>query len=85
MVYPFLIMKLLILFPIRSVVVVSMLVSCQDYRQQQSAALEEKLNSAPPYRFVVVEGYQYMRFETTQGYATLTHKGNCPNPILACI
>ena len=74
-------MKLLVPFPVRIVAVLSMLVSCQDYRQQQTAAVEEKLSTPPPYRIVVVEGCQYLRFEATHGYAMLSHKGNCPNPI----
>ncbi len=78
---PLLTMKLPVPLPIRMVVILSMLVSCQDYRQEQTAAYEEKLNNPPPYRVVVVEGCQYLRFETTHGYAGLTHKGNCSNPI----
>jgi len=74
-------MKIVAPLPVCAVVILLMLVSCQDYRQQQAAALEEKLSSPPPYRVVVVEGCQYLRFETTHEYAVLTHKGNCPNPI----
>jgi hypothetical protein len=52
--------------------------SCQqDYKQH----LEEERNSPPAYRVVTIEGCEYLRMEVTHGYAVLTHKGNCRNPI----
>ena len=44
---------------------------------------EERRRVLPDYRVVTVEGCEYLRFEVTHGFATLTHKGNCRNSIHA--
>ncbi|WP_345270857.1 hypothetical protein [Nibrella viscosa] len=57
------------------------LVNCQEYGEKQARKLEERRQIAPTYRVITLEGCEYLRFEATHGYALLTHKGNCRNPI----
>lgn len=33
------------------------------------------------YEVIVIEGCEYLRMRTSNGYYVLTHKGNCKNPI----
>lgn len=58
-----------------------LLTGCQDYGEQQAQKLETVRQQPPTYRVITIEGCEYLRFEVTHGYAVLTHKGNCRNPI----
>ncbi|RYU81319.1 hypothetical protein [Hymenobacter persicinus] len=48
-------------------------------RAQQQRA--EQRRAAPTYRVIQIEGCEYLRQETSNGYPVITHKGNCRNPI----
>lgn len=50
--------------------------------QERSVENVKKMRETPPdYNIVIIDGCEYLRLEHTHGYASLTHKGNCKNPI----
>lgn len=56
--------------------------SCEESPASRDKREAEERRQVPPdYRVVMVDGCEYLRFEVTHGYATLTHKGNCRNLI----
>ena len=55
--------------------------ACRETAEERREKFEESRNVPPPYRVVTIEGCEYLRLESTHGYAVLTHKGNCRNPI----
>lgn len=55
--------------------------ACRETAEERRQQFEESRNVPPPYRVVTIEGCEYLRMEVTHGYAVLTHKGNCRNPI----
>lgn len=58
------------------------LAGCEESPTSRGRRIEEARRTVPPdYRVVEIEGCEYLRVEVTHGYATLTHKGNCRNPI----
>lgn len=46
-----------------------------------AASEQAVMSDHPPYRVVLLDSCEYIRLDVAHGYATLTHKGNCRNPI----
>jgi hypothetical protein len=56
--------------------------ACDESPVRQAAQTHaERRRLAPAYRVIWIEGCEYLRLETSNGYPILTHKGNCRNPI----
>ncbi|MFC0185945.1 hypothetical protein SAMN04515674_113105 [Pseudarcicella hirudinis] len=59
----------------------SFILSCDQLSHNNNEAIDKKRKLPPDYTIVQIEGCEYFRIENTHGYANLTHKGNCKNPI----
>ncbi|WP_375415794.1 hypothetical protein [uncultured Hymenobacter sp.] len=69
-------------FLLFSLLVLGLGAGCEESPSSRGKRVEEARRRVPPdYRVVTIEGCEYLRVEVTHGYATLTHKGNCRNPI----
>lgn len=66
--------SLLVLFSIA-------ILSCDKIQEKSLDNVKKIRESVPEYTIVVIDECEYLRLEHTHGYASLTHKGNCKNPI----
>ncbi len=57
------------------------IISCDQIQEKSLENVQKIKESVPEYTVVVIDGCEYLRLEHTHGYASLTHKGNCKNPI----
>jgi len=56
--------------------------ACGESPLERAARVREQRQQAvPTYRVIRLEGCEYLRLETSNGYPIFTHKGNCRNPI----
>ncbi|WP_044129269.1 hypothetical protein [Rudanella lutea] len=67
--------------PLVGLLLVLSAIACREYGENHARQIEEERSNPPAYRVVTIEGCEYLRMEVTHGYAVLTHKGNCRNPI----
>jgi hypothetical protein len=55
--------------------------ACDEAPLQQEARVRARRQGVPQYSVILIEGCEYLRQETSNGYPVFTHKGNCRNPI----
>lgn len=57
------------------------MMSCYELHKRDVEKIQQNKMEVPEYTVIEIDSCEYLKLEVTHSYATLTHKGNCKNPI----
>lgn len=58
-----------------------LLAFCSGCGREDTAKAKEPTDNIVKFKIVIIDGCQYFNWIDRYGYGSLTHKGNCNNPI----
>ena len=64
-----------------SILLIGFISSCTERNVKTSQSKIVVQSGNDPLEIVIIEGCEYFKNPNSYGYFTLTHKGNCKNPI----
>lgn len=57
------------------------MMGCYELHKRDVEKIQQTKMEVPDYTVIEIDSCEYLKLEVTHSYATLTHKGNCKNPI----